>query len=235
MGGEAYHCDPEHISFWRKVDNGLWEPATFTAFDSLLAEDSVYCDIGAWIGPTVLYAARRCTQVYCFEPDRVAYMYLLQNLKLNKLENVLPFNMALSAENGLSRMASPRGKQGDSMTSLLRPDGDRGMEVLCLTWRNWLEFVGNPQFDTIKIDIEGGEFALLPAIADYLSEKKPKLYLSLHPHLLPKEERVGAMSKIVNVLQVYGSCVESGGAEIAFKTLLEEQALHKAGTYLLLP
>lgn len=235
MAGRPYHCDPDHISFWEKVNRGTWETETFATLARLLKPDTVYCDIGAWIGPTVLYAANRCAKVYCLEPDRVAYMYLLQNLKLNKLENVLPFNLALSADDGLVRMASPRGKRGDSMTSLLRPDGAGGMEVLCLSWPAWLELVGMPVIGVIKMDIEGGEFSLLPAMADYLATHSPALCLSLHPHLLPENERFEAMSRVVGVLRKYGSMLDQSGASMEPSSLLETQALHAAGTYLLMP
>ena len=235
MAGSAYHCDPDHISFWEKVNREAWEPQTLAVLGRLLKPGTVYCDIGAWIGPTVLYAARRCDKVFCLEPDRVAYMYLLQNLKLNKLENVLPFNLALSAHDALGRMASPRGKRGDSMTSLLKPDGAAGMEVLCLSWPTWLGLAGMPVFGVIKMDIEGGEFSLLPAMAEYLATLTPALYLSLHPHLLPENERFEAMSRVVAVLQSYGTILDESGKRQELSSLLEAQALHAAGTYLLLP
>jgi hypothetical protein len=34
------------------------------------------------------------------------------------------------------------------------------------------------------MDIEGGEFEILPAIAGYLAERRPALYLSLHPRFV---------------------------------------------------
>ncbi len=235
LGEQRFRCDPEHIDFWRKVDQGLWEPRTFAVFDQLLSAGATCLDVGAWIGPTVLFAARRCRRVYCLEPDRVAYRYLLQNIQLNGLENVLPFNFALAAEGGLNRMASPRGKQGDSMTSLLLPDGIRGMAVLCLAWQSWLELVGVPVFDFIKMDIEGGEFSLLPTMTDYLDLYRPRLYLSLHPHLLPDSERGPNMAKIAASLKMYGGCYDRNGEKIRLESLREGQALHRAGTYLLLP
>lgn len=236
MAGRQYHCDPNHISFWSRVSRGDWEPETFQILDRLIRPGSIYCDIGAWIGPTVLYAAQKSRRIYCIEPDRIAYMYLLQNIKLNHIENVLPFNIALAGKNELRRMASPRGKRGDSMTSLLNPDGKRGVEVLCLEWQTWLSHVGNPKIDCMKMDIEGGEFALLPVMADYLKKYRPALYLSLHPHLLPKSERAEAMSQLVQVLEVYGSCYTRVGREdVGVETLMEEQAVNRAGSYLLLP
>lgn len=235
MGGQHFWCDPENLNFWDKVNNGRWESRTFTVLDRLLTPETRYCDIGAWIGPTVLYAARKCRQVYCLEPDLVAYRYLLENIQLNRLENVMPFNLALAAEAGLQHMASPRGKRGDSMTSLLLPEGARGMDVLCLTWENWLSLIGRPVFDTIKMDIEGGEFSLLPAISPYLQEHRPNLYLSLHPHLLPEAGREKNMKLVVESLGMYTGCYTRDGERISLESLMEEQAVQRAGTYLLLP
>ncbi len=235
MGQQRLHCDPNHISFWSKVSRGTWEPQTFAALDGLLAADTVYCDIGAWIGPTVLHAAGRCARVYCLEPDRIAYMYLLQNLRLNHLDNVLPFNMALAAEDGLKRMASPRGKPGDSMTSLLLPGGGGSQEVLCLAWRTWLSLAGNPKLSCLKMDIEGGEFALLPTMADYLQHNRPALYLSLHPHLLPQSARFEAMASVAELLIHYGHCTDAAGQRRDLSWLLSEQAVQHAGSYLFLP
>lgn len=235
MAGRHYRCDPDHICFWERVSNGSWEPQTFTILDRLLHPEAVYCDIGTWIGPTVLHAAKQCKRVFCLEPDRIAYMYLLQNLKLNHLENVVPFNMALAVENELRRMASPRGKRGDSMTSLLLPDGVDSAEVPCLQWRTWFELIGQPEINAIKMDIEGGEFTLLPTMKNYLAATRPGFYLSLHPHLLPKSERYSAMAELLEVLKVYRHCTDEGGREIDLESLMEEQALHRAGSYLLLP
>ncbi len=235
IAGRKYRCDPDHISFWDRVSEGDWEPQTFTILDNLLDQEAVYCDIGTWIGPTVLHAAMQCRKVYCMEPDRVAYMYLLQNLKLNQLENVVPFNIALSSSNMLSRMASPRGKRGDSMTSLLRPEGSGNTEVPCLSWLTWFDLVGQPEITAIKMDIEGGEFKLLPTMENYLCESRPGLYLSLHPHLLRMPERYAAMQRVVDVLQVYSTCYDDMGREISLETLMEEQAINRAGSYLLLP
>lgn len=235
IAGQSYRCDPDHISFWSKVTRGEWEATTFEFLDRLTSQGSVHCDIGAWIGPTVLHSASRSAKVYCLEPDREAYMYLLHNLRLNKLDNVMPFNLALSVENTLCTMSSPRGKRGDSMTSLLKPDGERSQEVLCLTWQTWLDLIGNPQFHSIKMDIEGAEFLLLPEMGAYLKRYSPGLYLSLHPHLLPVKDRHQAMARVVEQLKTYSRCCDSTGKEIGLEALMEEQAMNLAGSYLLLP
>ena len=233
IAGQPFRCDPDHCSFWRKVSYDQWEPDSLEILSRLLTPTAVYGDIGAWIGPTVLHASRRCRRVYCLEPDRVAYMYLLQNLKLNRVENVLPANLALAATTSTAKIASPRRKRGDSMGSLLLADEEDAMEVLCLDWQSWFELIGRPRFTLLKIDIEGGEFALLPTMADYLAAEKPHLYLSLHPHLLPKASREKAMADIAGILSCYPHCIAAGGRTIDLSDRTWEGAIDTPGSYLL--
>jgi len=151
-----YLCDPYHQKFWSLVDKGKWEPQTFKILNKYLSPDSVYCDIGAWIGPTVIYAANKCKQVYCFEPDTIAYRFLLWNIHLNKLKNVLPNNIALSNKYGIETISSLGSELGDSMTSMLGEKSSESIDILCMTWQQWKQLVSPEKIDLLKIDIEGG-------------------------------------------------------------------------------
>jgi hypothetical protein len=68
--------------FWEKL-YANWEESTFTIFDRFLNTNSSYLDVGAWIGPTILYGAQKAEHVYAIEPDPVAYQELTRNLQLN--------------------------------------------------------------------------------------------------------------------------------------------------------
>ena len=165
-------------------------------FSKLLNSETVYCDIGAWIGPTVIYAAKTCKEVICFEPDPVAYKYLLCNIALNEFKNVTSFSFALSSQVGIQKMSARSDNLGESMTTLvevatLYPK----VNVLTLTWEMFKDYDIFEKINFIKMDIEGGEFALLPTMEKYLSLNKPTLYLSLHPTLLSKNVRKEEMIK----------------------------------------
>jgi len=45
-------------------------------------------DVGSWIGPTVLLAARHSARVVAYEPDPIALTELRSNITINKLGNV---------------------------------------------------------------------------------------------------------------------------------------------------
>ena len=141
VGGLKLKCDPYHIGFWRAVSNNRWEPDTYKILSRYLNDGTVYCDIGAWIGPTALYAAKKCRRVICFEPDPVAYRYLLWNIQINCLDNAMPFNVALSDRDGLAKMGNYGEGFGDSMTSILDAGRKGGTtDVLGMTWETWMEF-----------------------------------------------------------------------------------------------
>jgi FkbM family methyltransferase len=232
LGGLKFKCDPYHIGLWRHVSSGAWEPQTYKILSTYLNHSSIYYDIGAWIGPTVLFAARICKQVICFEPDPVAYQYLLWNIRLNELHNVLPVNIALADRNALMKMASFGDSLGDSMTSLLNSDSKKGeIDVLALTWKTWMDFAKTETPSFLKIDIEGGEFALLTSIKDYLSENKPIIYLSTHAPYLDVNQRKEQMSRVVDVMAIYSTCLNEHLERIKIKELMGDDVLGHFHSY----
>lgn len=208
LNGEPFRLDPYHSKFWRKCSAGAWEPETFAVLDDHLSPDRDYLDIGAWIGPTVLYAARRARHVWCFEPDPVALRHLLWNLDLNDIRNVTVIGAALSGGFGLTRMASMHGEAGDSTSSLLQ-DGSHGTDALTITWDQFSGSVDLTQVSLVKMDIEGAEFDVLPAMLDWLQTQRPALYLSTHGPYLQKDVRANALSKLSDQLTFYSKCMNA--------------------------
>lgn len=226
IGGLRFKCDPYHISFWRLASRGLWEPHTYRILSRFLNSKTLYLDIGSWIGPTVIYAAKKSGQVVCFEPDIIAYRYLIWNIELNELHNVKPYNIALADRNAIMRMASLGSSLGDSMTSLLNADQKKGaIDVLALTWDKWLNISETKRVDFIKIDIEGGEFALLPTMKDYLLEYRPIVYLSTHAPFIDIGIRKEQMQHIVEVMKIYNTCLNENMDPMPIDRLYGEDAM----------
>lgn len=170
--GEVFQVATGHEWFWPGFADGSWEPSTFAAFDKILKPDSVMLDVGAWIGPTALYAARRCKQVFAFEPDPIAFMRLIQNLDLNKTENVIPYPVAVSNDwKGIP--FGPKTGYGDSMSSEIWAKDD--VKVAAVSFKALVNDIW-PSF--VKIDIEGGEKFLFEG--NPFADHRPTLHLSLH-------------------------------------------------------
>ena len=230
--GRPMRLDPEFMEFWRSLRRGLWEPETIALLDKVLLPDDVYCDVGAWIGPTVLCAATKCKTVYCFEPDRFAYESLLKNIRLNAMTNIVPFHIALSDSDGLVEMAS-RGNLGDTMTSLLADkSGKQTITVPCISWSTFLTTFQPHVIDVLKIDTEGAEFMLLPAMREYLAEHRPALYLSTHAPFLPAETRLQHLQQLMEILRVYDRCMTSHLVPATHDVLTSQEALEGYPAYL---
>jgi FkbM family methyltransferase len=203
-----FKCDPDHIWFWHQTKKGSWEPHTFKIFDKFLTLNSIYVDIGSWIGPTVIYAAKKTNnKLFCFEPDFIAYRYLLWNIQLNKLQNVVPLNVGLANQSCIRRMASFGGVLGDSMTSLIAGTNTyNSIDVHCISWSDFLKLTKLDKIDFIKIDIEGGEFELVPTMEKYLIQHKPIVYLSFHVPFLPESNREDSLNHITEIMNLYDNC-----------------------------
>jgi len=223
MGGINFIGNPEHRRFWRSVNTKAWEPNTVTILDKCLTSESVYCDIGAWVGPTVLFAAKKARQVYCFEPDTYAFKYLVENIQRNHLNNVLPLNIALASTNGTQQMGSFYKTLGDSTASLLGGnDKTNSINVMTMSWDTWLDWTKVKKIDAMKIDIEGGEFDFLPSMHTYLLQNKPTLYLSLHAPYLDQEKRLPALERILEVVESYEYCYNEKLENIPASEVLSE-------------
>lgn len=231
--GLKFKLDPYHIGFWRNLRRGLWEPHTYTIMSKFLNIDSIYCDVGAWIGPTVVYAAKICKQVICFEPDPIAYQYLRWNIELNELLNVTSFSIALANRIAIQRMSSFGGNLGDSMTSLLNDNQENnGIDALTLTWDAFIDLSKIDKIDFLKIDIEGGEFALVPTLKDYLSLHKPIVHLSTHAPYCDVNLRKEKMQQIIEVMGIYKKCLNKNLMLVGIDELNGEDAKNSFRSYI---
>lgn len=188
--------------FWDMYEDGSWEPMTFKVFSEILIPDDIYVDIGAWIGPTVLYAANVVQKIFAFEPDPYAFEELKENLELNPQlnEKIILYKAALTNFSGKVCLTALTGL-GDSSSSIILDRGAQSVEVEA--WRARSIFSSQPISEAtfIKVDIEGGEYSLIPNMKRFLSAKKPLLYLSLHLHMIG----VGKPKIIRRVLKFYAT------------------------------
>ena len=186
--GSCFWVYDHEPAFWDRLEQGTWEPLTFTVFDRFLDPQHACLDIGAWIGPTALYAASRARHCYAMEPDPVAFSRLRENVALNpSLESRITLSsQCLAPSCGSLRIGNKTSATGgDSMSSLLFAGSAVGWQAQGVTLERFLSDSAIPDCSFIKMDIEGGEFDVLPAIAATLADRRPTLYLSLHPAFLP--------------------------------------------------
>ena len=178
--GHEFDVTLEDAAFWDRFQGGDWEPETMAVFDHYIGPETLHLDIGCWIGPTLLYAAGRARLAVGFEPDPVAFNRLEANVAANPLlKNVRLHRCAIAAENGELKMGS-QSEPGDSMSSALFANQANHWTAPA---RRLEDFAGEWPTDGdcfAKIDIEGGEFTMLPSLKDFLVARRATVFLSLH-------------------------------------------------------
>jgi len=203
IAGRRFRVHPDDRRFWRKLAHGKWEPHTFKILAKFLRPRTVYLDIGAWIGPTILFAAAHDAEVYCFEPDGVAYRQLLSNLQLNSMDNVHPFHAAVFTYDGVVNIGNA--EEFGNSESRISPNKQFALSarVPCVKIETAMQLWQLDTVDMIKIDIEGAEFELLPAMATCLKKQKPVVYLSIHAPFFDASVRPQLMQNIISLAQQY--------------------------------
>ena len=200
--------------FWNLVNKGDWEPETYAVFDQFIDKNTVFLDVGAWIGSTSLYGAQLAAETHAFEPDPIAFAELESNLDTNNdsawSEKLHLYQKALATQTGTIHLGSKNGG-GDSMSSVLFADEDQSWKVETIDLDNFLEIHDLKSRSLfLKIDIEGGEYDLIPTLKTSLKETNSSLLLSLHPEFL-----LGSIREHTN------------GRFKEFKTRLEFYSKHK--------
>lgn len=179
--GAVFEVDDGHTAFWDRYATDDWEPETVAAFERFLRPETRYVDLGAWIGPTVLLAAPRVAQVVCAEPDPRAYAVLAANLALNPASaaKTVALQVAAGAVDGAVTLTSP-GEGGGSQSSVVRAgDGGARWTVEQVSFGTLLGRAGLDGADFVKMDVEGAEYELVPALTG-----RPTLFLATHPNFL---------------------------------------------------
>ena len=189
-----------NYKFWKIFVNKKWEPINFKIYKNLINNHTNYYDVGAWIGPTFFIAAGFSPKnIYCFEPDQKAFFELKKNILLNKKKlkkiNIKIYNKAAYIANCSKKLYIPYLGKGQSISSLIRIEGKKFItqNTKCIDFLIFLNSQNLNSKDLIKIDIEGGEYDLLPHLEKVIQKTRPNIYLSLHSSLIK-----GLFNKIFN-------------------------------------
>jgi FkbM family methyltransferase len=179
-----------HGWVYRDAELEKWELHTFKAFSSCIPPGKEVIDFGSWIGPTVLYAvALGAKAVYSFEPDPRAHAELVLNAMLNGFGNMYVHHACIAPT---TRNLTLYDREGNSISSTYKIEGGKNPAVakysreLTVPCYALSEVINHYQLQPgmfIKMDIEGFEVELVPAIKQIFEQYKPTLHLSIHAEL----------------------------------------------------
>lgn len=135
-------------------------------------EPKIVIDIGAAFGDYSVYMAKKNphSTVYAFEPGTDSFSLLEQNIKMNKLKNIVPINKAVASYTGKISFSTHSLAVQHSTTHISSSD-ERVKKVDCISLEDFFIQERIEMCDILKLDCEGGEFDIL---------------LHLHPHVFSK-------------------------------------------------
>jgi FkbM family methyltransferase len=185
MRAAALRVADDQPTFWDRVERGAWEPEALALLEREVAPGTTFLDLGAWVGPTALYAASLGARVIALEADPVALDQLRRNLAANPAlaARIEVLARAVHASEGSVAFGARR-KPGDSMSSVLIAPGAVSWVAQTITPAALAARIGPAGRLFIKMDIEGGEYELLPAMRPLLERPDCRVLLSLHPGIL---------------------------------------------------
>jgi len=216
--------EAEFAAFWRRVEAGDWEPASFGVLDRMLAADSTFLDIGAWIGPLTLYAAHLTPRCHAVEPDPRARAGLLANIARNPglAGRIEVYREAVGEFRGPDRMGNITSRAGgDSMSSLLFGTAANAWDVECVTLEGLADRIG--PLSLVKMDIEGAEVEVLSGSREFIEKTRPPLFLSVHGRFWP--DPLPRMCALLGVLSAYPEILTPEFVPIDRRCLLDQDHL----------
>jgi FkbM family methyltransferase len=178
--GHVVKCPdlPQYGKFYRKLAAGQWEPHTFAALRDNLDAESVYIDIGGWIGIMPFWASRLARHVVIVEPDPRCREIL--GCLAPDYSNVTIIEGALSSRRSLRLNAVS--DFGNSESTALDIGDGASLTVPGVSIEEIMR-LAHPHSVFIKIDIEGYEYRIAAEIAKLKRYPLRGLQLALHPGL----------------------------------------------------
>ena len=153
-------------------NNQFYEAETSQFIGGILEQGDCFVDIGSHIGYFSLLAASlvgKYGKVLAFEPDQTNYNHLIENLALNKFENVTAYNVAMGSEVKKTEFfVNLDNDGGHALWDVgLHPFNVKSQaqkttrEIQLMTLDRIIQTQGLKNVKVIKIDTEGSECNIL--------------------------------------------------------------------------
>jgi len=150
--------------------------------DLPLPSNPVVIDVGGFVGDFSLYAVKRlnASRVIVCEPSPRNWALLLKNIANNGYEDrIEPVNKAVT-DGGDVMMDIDAPDDRQSMVSAYYRSGGRLTAVPGISLEELLRDYGIESVDLLKIDCEGGEFAILESIKSDLFSRIRNIVFEFH-------------------------------------------------------
>lgn len=168
-------------SYWL----GSYELSGQKVFMENLKKGDIVFDIGANVGFYSLLAADIVGsegKVFAFEPLEENFSCLKKHIEINNYKNIFALKVAVSDQSGAAFLKK---EKNASMAHL----SDEGINIETISLDDWIQNKKLPIPDFLKIDVEGAELKVLKGAKNFLFQRRPIIFLSVHNKDLNKNCR----------------------------------------------
>ncbi|MEK7555442.1 MAG: FkbM family methyltransferase [Patescibacteria group bacterium] len=163
------------LSYWL----GTYEIEKQRLFGKIVKNDDIVYDIGAHVWFYTLLASELVGgkgKVFSFEPNPRNIFYLRKHIALNNFKNIMVFEAAVSEKSGTALFNLQKDNFSGGRIGLR----EGGFNVKTVALDDLVVSEKLPLPNIIKIDIEGGEFAVLKGATGILEKYRPVIFLATH-------------------------------------------------------
>ncbi len=140
-------------------------------------------DIGANIGLHSLLAAHLAGptgRVHAFEPDPQSLRFLLENVRINEMENVTVWSVALSDREDVAEIhIDLKTARATSMIEGHQAPLDEAPRQKLMVAATTLDALSLGEVDFAKIDVEGAELAVLSGARRLIEDSRPVVVIEV--------------------------------------------------------
>ena len=155
--------------------NILFEKFLVAFISKIIVPTKNMLDVGSNIGIwSIVYSTFIKGTIHAFEPQGEIFNCLVNNIKMNKCVNVIPYNLALSDKHTSYSMNASYDTHDNFGAFRISPDGTLSINAVTGDSLN----ISNIGF--IKMDVEGHELEALKGLSKTIQENKPILLIEIH-------------------------------------------------------
>jgi FkbM family methyltransferase len=158
----------------------FYENAILESLNQYIPANPVILDIGANIGNHSVYWATICKakKIYAFEPVLTTFNYLLKNIELNNLQNIVEaYNYGLGDKNTSGQIdVHPANNIGETSIKESK-NANYGIKIKALDELD----ISKEKVDFVKIDVESFELKTLAGMKKTLEKYRPIVFIESFP------------------------------------------------------
>ena len=171
----------------------VWLIEEYKTQNFQIKNNDVIIDVGAHIGLFSLYASQFCKtgSIYSFEPVKENYDLFLENIQMNSLKQIKPFNLAVSSSNSDITLYLNEDESGHSMFS----ESLKSITAKSTSLQKFFDDNHIQNCNFLKLDCEGTEYEILETLPISYFKKIEKIVIEYHmadthPELLSKLKKL---------------------------------------------